>query len=90
MGKSHLKGQADFAGHQFLHGREHDRVADLLPLAVPLHLSVQGGGLPGLSVGVVWSHGVHLQPCTQSGNSNITYCTKSMLRYSNASIFGTN
>ena len=77
MGKSHLKGQADFAGHQFLHGREHDRVADLLPLAVPLHLPVQGGRLPGLSVGVVWSHCVHLQPCTQSGNSNILLTVQS-------------
>lgn len=66
MTSVYLEGQADLAGHQFLHGGQHDGVADLLPFTVPLYLSVQGRRFPGLRVGVVWTHCVNLRcPETQ-------------------------
>lgn len=63
----YLEGEADLAGHQLLHGGQHDGVTDLLPLAVSLHLTIQSWRLPGLGVGVVWAHCVNLRstgkPC---------------------------
>ena len=63
---AYLEGQADLAGHQLLHGCEHDRVADLLPLAVSLHLPVQGWGLARLRMGVVRPYRVHLDTDTHT------------------------
>lgn len=61
----HLECQADLAGHQFLHGGQHDWVADLLPLAVPLYLPIQCWRLPGLSVSIVRAHCINLRNSTE-------------------------
>lgn len=65
MGLIYLESQADLAGHQFLHGSQHDGVADLLPLTVPLNLSIQGRRFPGLRMGIIWTHCVNLR-CSET------------------------
>ena len=57
---THLEGKAHLAGYELLLVAEDDRVPDLFALAVPFHLAIQGGGLPRLRMGIVWTHGVHL------------------------------
>lgn len=55
-----LERQTHLPGDELLGVVEDDRVADLLALAVALHLSVEGRALPGLRVGIVRADGVHL------------------------------
>lgn len=57
---TNLKGHTDFPGHQLLHGCQHDWIADLLPLTIPLYLPVQCWGLPSFCMGVVRPHCVYL------------------------------